>query len=417
MTAHSLFSASSAHRWMVCPGSIQLSQNIASSGTSDAAAEGSAVHCIAKLLHERREVNVGDWYRPGVDDIVSGYMADAALLAGQFDEKWVQISEEMIEHAAAFVAYCRMIPADVQMVEQRVDYSQVVPHGYGTADFIAVRNGHIEVVDLKYGKGVRVDAQDNEQGMLYALGALLEWDWLIDIDMVSIHIYQPRLDHITVADYTAQDIREFGERAGRMAILALSEDPPFVPGEKQCRWCPAAATCPTRAERALRIARAEFDDIDDALNKLMLDTSMLPARPLSNFGPGDISVILSVVDEIEQWCKDIRAKGYDILRETGGTGLPGWKLVEGRSVRAWNNEEEVETTLLALGYSEDDVYRKQLISPAQAETLLGKKKAASELGSLIAKRPGKPTLAPADDPRTAINLMDGSEFGTTTEEC
>lgn len=418
MSAHSPFGPSSAHRWKPCPGSIILCAGIPDT-TSAAAIEGSAAHCVAKHLHTGEEVIVGLPVEPGM---IYHPARDVIHLDGGADYHGsVVITEEMIEYAQAYVDYCRLIPAEQTFVETRVDFSEYVPMGFGTSDFIAICGDTIDTVDLKYGVGKQVWAGGNgkDQGLLYTLGAYIRAGKPHHIKKARVHIHQPRLDHIDVAEFTIEEVLAYGEAAGESARLAIAaQEDPFMditpllnPGSEQCFWCPAKATCPARAEFGLRTAMQEFSTVPDALDTLLIDGE-LPLRKPALLTPADLALLLPAVDAVAKWCKDVMAAAMRAFVESKGDALPGYKLVGGRSNTVWKDDgAAADTLILEYGLAEEVVLPPRLVSPAVAKKLVGKK-AAGQLEPLITKPPGTPKLVPATDPRPAINVMDGSEFAS-----
>lgn len=401
--SHSVFSASGAHRWMPCPGSIQMCRDIPNEGSA-AAMEGSAAHCVATQLHAGSNVVVGMLYIDAEDRLV---MPGDPILQETFSPI-VAVDEEMIEHAQAYVDYCNLIPGQ-HFTEVRVSYEVYIKDGYGTSDHIVVGKDSMDVIDLKYGKGVVVHAERNEQGLLYALGAFLglaEFESEF-IKTVRVHIFQPRRDHISVAEYTIEEVLAFAEVAQIAAELALSDNPPLVPGEKQCQFCPAQAVCPARAEQALRTACQEFGTLDDALNTLVVDPDLLPVKPVQPLSVSDIAALLSVVDSIASWCTAVREKAH--LFAVNGHHITGHKLVESLPHRKWSDTDGAKDFLEMAGYDEDDFSPRGFISPAQAEKLIGKKLAAT-LEFAITRPAGKAVLVRADDPRPEVTAFHGQEF-------
>lgn len=406
--AHSVLGASAAHRWIPCPGSIAMCADIPNE-SSEFALEGSAAHAVAACILDGIPVAAGMVYLANEDMI---FHPDAGILTETFSPL-VEVDEDMIEHAQAYADYCLSIPGK-HLTEVRVSYEEYVPQGFGTSDHIVIGKGVMDVIDLKYGKGVRVYSERNEQGLLYALGAYLNFRFIYDdIETIRVHIYQPRLDHVSVAEYPLDEVLAFAEIAGIAGKLAMEPGAPLVPGDKQCRFCPAKAVCPARAEQSLRTACEEFGTFDDALNTLVVDPDLLPVKSTRKLDSTDISLLLTKVNDIEDWCAAIRSKAHAML--FSGEDVPGWKLVEGRSLRQWADETQAAKVLMGLGFEEVEIFKTALLSPAQAEKLVGKKVAPS-LEFAITKPEGKPSLATADDPRPALCFTGGREFSDETPE-
>lgn len=403
MSAHAVFSASSAHRWIPCPGSIEMCRDIPDT-SSPAAIEGSAAHCVAANLLEGTEADVKMLYHKAKDALVwpSEYPGPVEL-----DADIVRLDDAMFEHAHAYADYCNAIVGD-HFTEVRVSYESYVKGGFGTSDHIVLGDGVMDVIDLKYGKGVLVHADKNEQGLLYALGAYLEFEFAMPTPLktIRIHIYQPRRDHISVAEYTLEEVLAFGLVAAEASELARQRPAPLVPGNKQCRFCLAKGKCPARAEESMRVACEEFGEFGTALETLQA------GKPLATKNPelldyADLGLLLEQVPTIEAWCAAVREEAFGGLVK--GLDVPGFKIVEGRANRKWTGNSQAEAALLSLGKNQHEIYTSSLISPAQATKLLGKAK-ARHLESVITKPKGKPSVVPTDDPRPDFQFDDGREF-------
>lgn len=371
MSTHSILSPSGASRWARCPGSVKMEQDIPDV-SSDHAEYGTAAHEIAeKCLKTNSPAENFLWKKT---------------------TNKVEVDQEMVEGVQIYLDYINNLNPLNFFIEQRVNYSKWVSKGFGTADYIGMHDNEITVCDLKFGKGVRVDAEKNYQGILYALGAYAEFGNLFDFEKVNIVIVQPRLDHISEWSLTTKELVEYGNFFKEKATLVLSDDPPIVPGEIQCRWCKAKPVCKPLAEHNLNIASQEFaDDFSKPIK---------PTNP-NKLDNAEVAIILTQIDLISDWVKSLH--GYAFSQLNSGNDIPGFKLVEGRSLRKWKNEEEIEKHLLSLKLKEDDLYTKKLVSPAQAEKLvklIGEK--PNGLTDFIYKPPGKPTIAPESDKRPAI---------------
>jgi hypothetical protein len=290
----------------------------------------------------------------------------------------------MRDHVQTYLDYCRSLGGDICRVETKVDFSDWVPGGYGTADYYAVhfKDASLDVLDYKHGQGVRVLAKDNPQGMLYALGVINEVDHLIDLKTVRIHIVQPRLDHIDTWEVGIDELLVFGEEARSAAKIALTPGAPRHPSEKACRFCKHRAACPEFRQHVL----STVDQGADLQGQALADA-------------------LQQVPMVKAWVNAIESAAFDLV-DHGGS-LPGFKLVEGRSVRRWKDEQEA-FEILAEHINEP--YESKLISVAQAEKALGKKAFAELLGNTVEKAAGKPSLVPDSDKRSALQpVLDGFE--------
>ena len=369
MAEHARLSASGSHRWLLCPGSVRLEEPLPET-PSPYAEEGTRAHELAARC------------------LLEGLDADHPALAG-----W---PVEMRGPVQSYLDAVRAEPG-ARKVEHRVDFSPWVPGGFGTGDCIVLRDGEASLWDYKHGQGVRVEAERNSQLMLYALGAHQDYGHLYDVTAWTLHIVQPRLDHHAHWRVTTAELLTWGEAVRGAAERALQDDAPLVPGAAQCRFCRAKALCRARAERNLATAREEFGRAYPAPETLSV---------------ADLAALLSQLDEIEQWAKDVRA--YALEQAECGVDLPRWKLVEGRAVRRWT--EEAPAVLRAAGLSDDQLYPRELLPLGAAEKLLGgKKKAAPVVEACTTRPPGKPTLAPEDDPRPALQLTSAAvDFADAT---
>ena len=265
---------------------------------------------------------------------------------------------------------------------------------WGTADALVTGPRSIAAFDLKYGRGVAVDATDNHQLMIYGLMA-----WYRQriqgkpCDTITVGIVQPRGIHddgpIREATYEPADILDFAMDVHDAVDRAKEAKAPLVPGEKQCRWCLAAATCPAYASKALEVAQTTLTDLDDL---------ELPSPELLKVG--QIGQILERLPLFEQWAKQVREHAHATIE--GGGEVPGWKLVAKRATRQWGDVDDVQAYCADVSGLEEDDYLAEptLLTPAQLEKKLGKKKfREGGFDSFIVKRSSGTTLAPANDKR------------------
>ncbi|MEI6283122.1 MAG: DUF2800 domain-containing protein, partial [Alphaproteobacteria bacterium] len=328
--------------------------------------------------------------------------ADAEALIGVMlitvGEKDWPVTQEMVDNVDYYARLVREYAGDSPiLVEQRLSFSKTidVPDSYGTSDAVILKGDEIIVIDFKYGMGVKVDAEKNEQAQLYALGVLEDYDYLDSgWKMVTMVICQPRVNHVAEWVIPVEQLRDFGEDARLAAVEALwRENPPLNPGEKQCRWCKAKATCPALRDEVLETV-AQGGTFDD-LNK---------ARTTPDTDPMYLSKALDKVGLVEDWCKAIRAEAE--RRLFAGDDVPGYKLVEGRlGNRKWTSEEAAEEAFKRFRMKKEEMYEFSLISPTQAEKLLSSNPTRwDRLSKLITRAPGKPSVAPATDKRPAIEV-------------
>lgn len=378
MAAHARLSASGADRWARCPGSVKAEESCVDKG-SDFAAEGTTAHALA-------------------DYCLSNGVDAASCVGMTFEGR--QVDAEMCDYVQQYVDYVCSFSGE-HFYEQRVDFSPWVPEGFGTSDCIVIdaKNKLLRVIDLKYGKGVKVDADNNYQAQLYALGAINEYGFLYDFERVNIAIVQPRLDHISEWGISIDELMQFAEYIKERAQLACELNAERVPGEKQCQWCKAKATCPALYDLTQQTLMQSFDVIQiDIMPKVERLTDQ------------QLKLALDSRKLIESWLSAVEQYATEQILD--GKQLAGYKLVEGRSVRQWIDEQQAETAL-AERFDESEIYKKSFISVAQAEKLLGKKQ-ATLLDGLVTKPQGKPTLAPESDKRAPIGA-NISDFDACTD--
>ena len=365
---HAKLSASGSSRWMNCPGSIKAEEDFRESNgiverSNFFADEGSVAHELAELSLTQ-EKHPSHWLNETFED-------------------WpdIPVNQEMVDNVAIYCDFINSLPG-VKIIEERVDFSDWVPDGFGTSDAIIIGDDSIHVVDLKYGKGVAVSPENNSQGMLYALGACALFRDLYPIERVMITIVQPRLDHIETWETTLENLFKFGNEVSIKAEQALSDDAPRVPGESQCRWCDAKVVCPALNKLTEESVLCHFDNEMESLSdedlKQALDNKKL---------------IVGWLDSVEAHVKK---------RIVDGDSFPGYKLVRGRSSRSWF-DEQVTIEALSNVMSEDDIFTKKLITPPQAEKKLGKV-IARDIQDLIVVSDGKPTLVKESDKRESMNV-------------
>lgn len=309
----------------------------------------------------------------------------------------------MEEHSDAYVEFvmeqlelARQSCTDpLILIEQRLDFSCYVPQGFGTGDCIIIGDKKLHIIDFKYGMGVLVDAVDNPQMKLYALGALEIYDSLYDIEEVSMTIFQPRRENVSTWTIPVGDLKDWAENELKpKAKKAYDGKGDYVPGE-WCTFCRAAVKCRARAEEKLKLAQMEFK-----LPPLLTDS--------------EIEEVLSKLSDLTKWANEIMAYATEAAVNRGKE-WHGFKVVEGRSVRKYKDEETVAEVAKANGYK--DIYRHSLITLTEMQKLMGKKKFEEILGGLIHKPLGKPTLVPLSDKRPAMNISNvKNEFNEITEE-
>jgi hypothetical protein len=401
--AHAKLSPSGAHRWLRCPGSVVLEAAYPDT-TSTYAREGTAAHELAAIVLETDEINAQRY----VD------------LQIEFDDHGEEVSwlvtQEMADYVDDYVKLVReLAEGNMLLVERRVPISHLTGEtgATGTSDVVIVNTTgrNLSVVDLKYGMGVRVEAEENPQLMMYALGALHDYDVLGDFETVSMYIHMPRLNfvseyHVTVADLLSagDDIRR-GAEVCREAETADEEDlAEFLePGEKQCRFCKAKATC--------RALRADVTDVVGGEAACTIDefAEFLPEVVDSQTGDNYLPMAMSKVALVEDWCKAVRAEVE--RRLFAGQKVDGYKLVEGkRGNRKWGDEAEVEDLFKTFRMRQDEMYDLSLISPTKAEKVFKQNpKRWAKVTDLITQSVGKPSVALATDKRPEMVIQSVSD--------
>ena len=372
MTGHAILSPSGAHRWLHCTPSARLEQEF-ENVESVAAKEGTAAHTLCehklkKALRMRSKRPVSDYDTDEMEECTDAYV------------------DFVMEQYGLAKQNCK---DPLVLIEQRLDFSCFVPGGFGTGDCIIIADDKLHIVDFKYGMGILIQAEENPQMKLYALGALELYDALYDIKDVSMTIFQPRRENVSTWTISVEQLREWAENELKpKAQMAYNGEGEYLPGE-WCNFCRAAIKCRARAEEKLRLAQLEF-----RMPPLLADA--------------EIEEILTVLPDLVKWANEITAYATDAA-VSHGKEWRGFKIVEGRSVRKYRDEEKVAEAAQEAGYT--DIYRKTLITLTEMQKLMGKKKFDEVLGSLICKPPGKPTLVPVTDKRPAINITNaGNEF-------
>jgi hypothetical protein len=387
--SHAKLSPSSAHRWLKCTGSI--ARESAYPNTSSKYADwGTAAHEVASNC------------------LTTG--KDAFSFAGKkitVGKNIVAVDDEMVTCVQVYIDNVREYAIDADlMVEQRLEFSEYVgvPKSFGTSDAVIIKGDEIQVHDLKGGRGVKVDADHNEQLMLYALGALSQFGMVADFKTVRMVIHQPRLYHLSEWAISVDELLEFAEfakgRASKVIAIVDANTLDLNPGEKQCRFCRAKADCPALSEQIEETIGKDFGYMtsSEADIDIMVEDDSTP-----------LSDKMSAVDLIEGWCNAVRAEVERQLFD--GKLVSGYKLVEGRKGdRKWANEVEAEQALKDFSLKDEEMYNFKLISPANAEKLVKNKVLNKEqfdlLKSHIVQSKGKPSVAPESDKRAALSTLD-----------
>lgn len=365
---HALLSASAAKRWLNCPPSVRLTENMPES-QSEFAAEGTLAHELAELkLRKKFEVMPKSKYTKALEAIKADPLYNAEM-DGYTDEylDFVLSLAHIYDKTKPYI-----------VIEKQLNYSHIAKDGFGTSDCVLLCKNDLHIIDLKYGKGVPVSAENNPQLKLYALGAVAEYSLLYGIENVFLHIVQPRTEKGSSSwEISANELIAWGESIKPIAELAYNGEGEFKCGE-WCKFCKAKATCKARAENFFSLE----------------STAAMPKELLSDSEIGDA---LIRAQTLKNWVTDLEE--YALNAILTGTDIAGWKAVEGRSNRKISDVDSAFEILKSNGYDEALLYERKPIGITDLEKLVTKKKLDELIGDKIIKPQGKPTLAPADDKR------------------
>ena len=385
MAEHAKLSPSGAHRWMRCPGSVSLEANEPDS-TSAFSEEGTLAHALAACVLSGENEK---------------FYGEALFYLDHGEYKTARITKEMADYVQIYVDAVRQRMDEYALagfksielhVEQRVPIGHITGEAdaFGTADVIITADDVIDCWDLKYGRGVAVEAEGNEQGMMYALGAIEKFKDR-EFSRARLTIHQPRIATLPNEwEIPVAGLVEFGLNAMDAAQRTKNADPKFVTGEKQCRFCKAKATCPSLDSEVRRVIEMDFADVTEV-------------------NPPVVEGIVSLTDKmasitlIEGWCKAVRGKVESEL--FAGNGVPGYKLVQGKQGnRGWENDEDAEKLLKSFRLKVNEMYDFKLISPTNAEKVLKQSspKRWMKALQLVTRSDGKPSVAPDSDKRPAL---------------
>lgn len=371
---HARLSASGSKKWINCPGSVQMESKFEDK-PSEFAQEGTNAHSLgeAKIKLALKQYTRTSYHRTVKDIEITEDMED---YTDNYRDFVIERYNNALQHT----------PDAKIFVEQRLDFSKWVPDGFGTGDAVIVGEGFVEIIDLKYGKGVEVSAKDNSQLRLYALGALEAYDFLYGIHTVTMTIYQPRIDNVCSETIQADELYNWGTIISERAKLAYDDNVIDCVAGDYCDsgFCKARAVCRAYAEERQKMAAYDF-------------------KPPAELSVEEIATIIDQSAKLEKWAKLVSDYALEQAL-SNGVVYPGFKVVEGRSIRKYSkSDEDVGEVLITNGYPETAIFTRKLKGISEMEKLLGKSKFNELLGDLVIKPPGKPVLVHTEDKRPAIN--------------
>ena len=383
--SHALLSASGASRWINCTPSAKLEESVGPRETSVYAEEGTLAHELAELFirHDVLQVIDDQTFSDRFEEIMNNSL----------------FNEEMLDVVPEYVDYCQAQYNEaksenkyaVMEIEQKLDLTEFVPESFGTADCTVINDSVLEVIDLKYGKGVPVYAEYNKQLMLYGLGALRKYDTMYDIEEIRLTIVQPRINNISSWQISVPDLLKWAkEELQPAAEKAFAGEGELNSGD-WCKFCAVKNKCRALYEKQTELAKYEF-----AEPALLSDE--------------EIADVLKRIPALVEWANSVQAYAQDQALNHEKI-WPGFKLVEGVSRRKWLDEDKVAEEIFNRfpEATEDQIYDLKLKTITQIEKLFGKKAVEANLSDVIVKPQGKPTLVPDSDKRPALGLEDAMQ--------
>lgn len=370
--AHAKLSASGASRWATCPGSVQMEDGIPDK-ESVYAQEGT-------LAHEMSELKLKHYLDP------KGFgkrKLNAAIKKLKENELY---QAEMESYTDTYVDFIKekalSFPSNPYIeIEKRVDFSRWVDGGFGTCDCVLIHGSTLSIIDLKYGKGVPVSSEQNEQLILYALGAYDAFNLIYNLDKIELNIVQPRINNFSTWEISLTELLLWGDYFKVQAEKALGGNGELVPSAKACKFCKARDICTARAENNLSLE-----------SEIKLKPNEIPKDKLYEY--------ISRGEDIAKWVADLKAYALDMCLK--GEDVKGLKAVAGRTSRSWTNQDEAINKLIEGGIDEAIIYDKVPLTLAKLEKALGKQQFTSLVGDMVVTSEGKPTLVFENDKRPAI---------------
>lgn len=374
---HALLSASGAHRWINCPPSAKLEEQWKKEHGDESsvyADEGTLAHevCEAKLRFKFGELSVKQYQ----DRIVE------LMQKPLYQEEMKEHAEVYVEEVVRLFEETKSRTPDAKIFfEKKVDFSSLVPGGFGTADALIIGDDSINVIDFKYGKGVEVSAKDNPQMMLYAIGLSQEFELMFDANTIKMTIVQPRINHIDSYSISKDELFKWAGDVVAPAVMLASKGLGEQKAGDHCKFCRIKPVCKAMAVEAAK-------------------TSEFAKKPITELTPEELAEVYSRIPQLEDWINSLTE--YMTNEAVNGRKFPGFKLVEGRSIRKWTDESLVEKRL-AEKFEESDYMVKKLAGIPAIEKLVGKKEFDVDYSDLVCKPAGKPTLVPDSDKRPEIS--------------
>lgn len=380
---HAILSASTAHRWLICAPSARLELEEGQDECSVYAAEGTAAHALAELQLNYRfdKISIGEYMKE----------YDEFKTNPEFSKYYNKEFEEYVNEHVEYVISLTEELKDFQIFfEVHVNFTNIVPQGFGTADVLIVTDDTIHVIDLKFGAGVPVSAINNPQLRLYGLGAL---NLFPNAKFVKTTINQPRLMSRDTETITSEELLKWAnEYVKPRAEKAMIGEGILHASEEGCRFCKLRGKCKERADNQLALAQQEFSIVDQKVNI----AKNMTVEQLSN--------ILTIAPMFITWFKDVQAFALGQLMQ--GVKIPGYKLVEGRSTRTITDETKVKEILLKVGITEEELMKpREMLGLSALEALVGKKLFADLCKDYLLKPPGKLTLALESDRRPEASTL------------
>ena len=370
--AHAKLSASGASRWATCPGSVQMEDGIPDK-ESIYAQEGT-------LAHEMSELKLKHYLDP------KGFGKRKLNTAIKKLKENELYQAEMESYTDTYVDFIKekalSFPSNPYIeIEKRVDFSRWVDGGFGTCDCVLIHGSTLSIIDLKYGKGVPVSSEQNEQLILYALGAYDAFNLIYNLDKIELNIVQPRINNFSTWEISLTELLLWGDYFKVQAEKALGGNGELVPSAKACKFCKARDICTARAENNLSLE-----------SEIKLKPNEIPKDKLYEY--------ISRGEDIAKWVADLKAYALDMCLK--GEDVKGLKAVAGRTSRSWTNQDEAINKLIEGGIDEAIIYDKVPLTLAKLEKALGKQQFTALVGDMVVTSEGKPTLVFENDKRPAI---------------